>query len=164
MDTTNIIAALDPCANSFADLSSSDTGAPKFSEAWHAQAFGLAMALARARRFTWATWVDTFSAEIRSSPQRAGESNEDAYYRQWESALRQLMLKIGDVDSHDLDETAEHWRRSYLHTEHGRPIVFRRDLPIIDEEDDHGNGHHHSHAELELKASPVFVSKPVNHV
>lgn len=158
MDTASLIASLDPCRNNLADLTASDVGAPKFSEAWHAQVFGLAMALARSGVFTWETWVATISAEIRAHPQRDDEKSEDAYYRQWEAALSTLLKAKKVANETELRDTAEDWRRSYLHTEHGKPIVFCRDLPKID---DHHH-HHHHHDEGNLKRGPVSISAP-NH-
>lgn len=158
MDTASLVAALDPCRSTLADLQATDLGAPKFAQPWHAQVFGLAMALARSGLFTWETWVRTMSAEIRAHPQRAGESPEDAYYRQWEASLSQLLQANSATNETELLDTAEHWRRSYLHTEHGKPIVFRRDLPEVDHDDDH---HHHPHGEAGIKAAPISVSAPL---
>lgn len=152
--TQKIIDALDPCRSDLKDLATGDVGAPKFGEPWHAQVFGLAMALAQAGQFTWAKWVDTFSTEIRANPQQADETSEEAYYRQWSSALVRLLEEIGAMDDADLADTIEAWRRSYLHTEHGQPIAFRRDLPKPDY--DHVE-HHHHHAPAHPPA-PVAVS------
>lgn len=158
MDTTQrIIDALDPCRNDLTDLAHADVGAPGFGEPWHAQVFGLAMALAQAGQFTWATWVETFSGEIKANPQQADETSEDAYYRQWAAALTSLLREIGAMNDAEMADTVEHWRRSFLHTEHGKPIVFRRDLPKPDY--DHVE-HHHHHKRSEMPP-PVSVSAAI---
>lgn len=157
MEYSSIIEALDPCRSDLTSLASDDIGAPKFGEPWHAQVFGLSMALAQAGVFTWGKWVETFSAEIRRNPQQGMETSEEAYYRQWSEALIYLLGELELMNDEEMGETVEHWRRSYLVTEHGKPIVFRRDLPPI--EDDIPD-HHHHHAP---KAPPAPVSvSPAN--
>lgn len=154
MDTRSIIEALDPCRTDLTSLGQTDVGAPGFGEPWHAQVFGLAMALAQAGVFTWAEWVDTFSKEIKAHPQVGIETSEEAYYRQWSEALVALLHRTGALTDAEIAETAEHWRRSYIATEHGKPIVFRRDLPDLPDIDDH---HHHHHGDGPA-AEPVAVS------
>lgn len=152
--TQKIIDALDPCRKDLTDLANADLGAPGFGEPWHAQVFGLSMALAQAGQFSWATWVETFSSEIRANPQKQDETSEDAYYRQLAAALITLLEHIGAMEHDALADTIEHWRRSFLHTEHGKPIVFRRDLPKLDY--DHAP-HDHSHAPS-VPPEPIKVS------
>jgi len=154
----SIIAALDPCRSDLKDLSNTDVGAPKFGEPWHAQVFGLSLALSKAGHFSWETWVDTFSKEIKANPQHPDETSEDAYYRQWATALIGLLESLGFLSDKEMADTVEAWRRSFLHTEHGKPIVFRRDLPKPDY--DHVDHHHHHHAPA-TPAEPVSVSKPL---
>ena len=153
--TTSIIAALDPCRSDLSALTSTDVGAPKFGEPWHAQVFGLSMALAQAGVFTWGKWVETFSEEIKRAPQSALETSEEAYYRQWSEALISLLADLDVMSDDEMAETVEHWRRSYIVTEHGKPIVFRRDLPDVEDFDD--DDHHHHHAP-KVPPSPVSVS------
>lgn len=156
LELGSIVAALDPCRTDLKSLGTTDLGAPGFGEPWHAQVFGLSMALAQAGVFSWGKWVETFSTEIRAHPQTAAETSEEAYYRQWSEALITLLEATGVMTDVELAETAEHWRRSYIATEHGKPIVFRRDLPDLpDIEDDH----HHHHAP-DFPAEPVAVSAP----
>jgi hypothetical protein len=67
MESMTLLSAVDPCSGSALPLNT-DAGLPGFGNPWHAQAFGTAMALARAGAFTWKTWVETFSAEIPPIP------------------------------------------------------------------------------------------------
>jgi nitrile hydratase accessory protein len=70
-------------------------GSPSFTEPWHAQAFAAVVALNEAGYFTWAEWVEIFSAEIAREPQHDGEESEAAYYRQWLTALERLIANRG---------------------------------------------------------------------
>ena len=155
-ESQSLAEALDPCRQG-SNLLAEGMDAPKFGEPWHAQVFGLAFALSKAGHFTRDTWVDTFSKEIRANPQRSDETSEDAYYRQWASALIGLLEQLGFLNDAEMADTVEAWRRSFLHTDHGKPIVFRRDLPKPDYDHVH---HHHHHAPAE-PPKPVAVSEAV---
>lgn len=157
-DPQNLIAALDPCRSDVAALSAGDVGAPAFGEPWHAQVFGLAMTLSQAGVFSWADWVATFSAEIRRNPQTADETVEGSYYRQWSEALITLLGQTGHLDADELATTAEAWRRSYLATEHGLPVIFRRDLPPM-----RRDVHHHDHhpTDVATKVRPISVTPAI---
>jgi nitrile hydratase accessory protein len=160
MTGPNGIARGDPHRKELAGSSGDFVEAQKFGQPWHAQVFGLAMGLAQANVFTWETWVARFSAEIHKNPQRPDEANEDAYYRQWVDTLVSLLLSRGLLTVENLKETTSDWRRSYLATPHGKPIVFRRDLPAIETNahDDHHAHHHHGKADICAKVRPVHVS------
>jgi nitrile hydratase accessory protein len=127
-------------------------GPPSFTEPWHAQAFAAVVALNQAGHFTWAEWVEIFSAEIAHEPQRDGEESEEAYYRQWLAALERLIANRGLVLAEEITATANHWRRSYLHTPHGKPVGLRRDLSDVPTPA--GHVHHHRHRN---STTPVAV-------
>lgn len=124
---------------------------PAFSEPWQAEAFALTMQLSRMGHFTWADWVSAFSAEIEASPQTADEDINTAYYRQWAQALEKIVAARGLMSNDEVADYQEHWRRSYFHTEHGKPIEFRKGLePIpsgaleeLDHDHCHADDHHH---------------------
>ena len=129
------------------------TGPPSFAEPWHAQAFAAVVTLSQAGRFTWTEWVSAFATEIARAPQRQGEEGEAAYYRQWLAALETLLSERSLMTAEEIGATAEDWRRSYLHTPHGKPVNLRRNLPdiAIPEGDDH---HHH---ERTTSAAPMTI-------
>ena len=128
-------------------------GPPSFAEPWHAQAFAAVVTLSQAGRFTWTEWVNALAAEIARAPQRQGEESEAAYYRQWLAALERLLSERNLMTAEEICAAAEDWRRSYLHTPHGKPVNLRRNLPDIamPEADDH---HHRKRA---MPATPVTI-------
>ena len=132
---------------------------PALSEPWQAEAFAVAVQLSREGHFGWNEWVNVFSEEIRSSPQREGEAVNAAYYRQWMLALEKIATNAGFLTIKEIREYSEHWRRSYYHTAHGQPIDFRKDLePIPDgalEELDHDHSEDHEH---DHHVGPVAIS------
>jgi nitrile hydratase accessory protein len=130
-------------------------GTPSFVEPWHAQAFAAVVALNQAGRFTWAEWVEIFSAEIAREPQRDGEESEAAYYRQWLAAFERLPADRSLVLAEEITATADDWRRTYLHTPHGKPVYLRRDLPDIPTTVQHS--HHDRHHERRHSATPAAV-------
>ncbi|WP_368518142.1 nitrile hydratase accessory protein [Rhizobium sp.] len=144
---------------------------PAFSEPWQAEAFALTMQLSRAGHFTWAEWVETFSSEIKASPQHDDEDVNTAYYRQWMQALEKIVAGRGMTTDAEVADYQEHWKRSYFHTEHGKPVEFRKGLaPIqpgaleaLKQEHDHHHhhGHDHDHCDAgdhETHVGPVAVS------
>jgi nitrile hydratase accessory protein len=166
IETGDCLQKLDPRRGDFDADRAVESGVPGFGEPWHAEAFGTSLALSRAGLFAWAEWVEIFSMEIRTNPQRAGEDSESAYYRQWLAALETILVKHATLTSEEIAEVAEHWRRSYRNTPHGKPIVFRRDWQDVrdfehEDDDDHHHGHHHSRDGGSNAPQPLVVSAPV---
>jgi nitrile hydratase accessory protein len=94
----------------------------RFEAPWHAQSFACIMELSKQGRFSWDEWVTTFSSEINTNPQRAGETVNEAYYRQWLSALETIILSRNLCTSEEIVAREEDWRRAYANTPHGEPI------------------------------------------
>lgn len=137
---------------------------PSFQKPWHAQALGAVYALLKEGHISNAEWVESFSTVIKAQPQGKGESTEDAYYRQLLTALELLLTRADLVTPGEVDETAEHWRRSYLNTPHGKPIELSRGWPKPegishgahdDHDDDDYDHHHHDHSHGALTAADV---------
>ena len=93
-----------------------------FAEPWQAEAFACTLQLSRQGLFTWAEWVAVFSAEIKTAPVRAGESHNEAYYRQWLTALERIVGQKGAASPAEIDTRQEAWRQAYLNTPHGAPV------------------------------------------
>jgi nitrile hydratase accessory protein len=93
-----------------------------FDAPWQAQAFALVVRLSKTGYFGWDEWVRVFSREIARSPSRAGESENDAYYRQWLDALEEIIVKRGLLAPGDAQERASEWRAAYVRTPHGQPV------------------------------------------
>ena len=128
---------------------------PTFAEPWQAKAFATTVALSRAGLFTWPEWAAALGAEIARQPQRPREACADADYRQWLAALEMLLAARGIASVADIDATAEHWRRSYQHTSHGKSVTLRRDLDTAKTgSDEHEHGHDRC-----ARPGPVAVSK-----
>jgi nitrile hydratase accessory protein len=158
----NSLQKLDPSRGGIKPDLAVESGVPGFGQPWHAEAFGTSLALSQAGLFSWAEWVEIFSREIRTNPQRGDEDSEAAYYRQWLAALEAILEKHATLTSAEIAEAAEHWRRSYLNTPHGKPIAFSRqwqDAPK--REGDGRDHHHHRHDDGHHHASHGGVRQPV---
>jgi nitrile hydratase accessory protein len=132
------------------------SGEPTFAEPWQAKAFATTVALSRTGLFTWPEWAAALGAEIALHPQRSSEDSEGAYYRQWLAALEGLLAARGVATTDDIGQTAEHWRRSYLHTPHGKAVLLRRDLNDM-ADGEQAEEHEHNHS---ARRRPVTVSPP----
>lgn len=99
-----------------------EDGEPIFREPWEAQAFGLAVQLSEAGRFTWQEWADALSEEIRAAKER-GEADTGAdYYIHWLSALERICAEKGLAGVSEVESRKEVWRRAYENTPHGMPV------------------------------------------
>jgi nitrile hydratase accessory protein len=99
-----------------------DGEGPVFEAPWQAQAFSMLVALNKAGHFAWKDWVQLFSRVIKSSPVLPGETANDAYYRQWASALEEMVISIGGVTRDEIASREQEWRSAYLNTPHGLPV------------------------------------------
>jgi Nitrile hydratase beta subunit, N-terminal len=145
MDTGDVLQKLDPCRGGAEVAIAIESDVPGFGEPWHAQA-----------------WVEIFGEEIRTHPQRTGEGSEAAYYRQWLAALETILVRQATLTSKEIAEAAEHWRRCYLNTPHGKPIVFSRDWQdVADFEGEDHNNHHHHHGQPHLRHGGSEAPQPL---
>ncbi|WP_412050605.1 nitrile hydratase accessory protein [Hoeflea sp. Naph1] len=95
---------------------------PPFEAPWQAQTFACTMELSKRGYFAWSDWVSRFSQEIKTKPQRDGETVNEAYHRQWLSALEALLLSHDLCSSEEIANREEDWRKAYHNTPHGLPI------------------------------------------
>jgi len=105
------------------DLNESAEGRT-FDHPWQAHAFSLTVQLYKDGCFKWEDWVRIFSSEIDAHPLQPGESVNDAYYRQWVAALEALVSQLGIAPQDQLGARVEEWRRAYLNTPHGHPVLL----------------------------------------
>ena len=123
-----------------------------FHEPWQARAFALVVLLHRKRHFTWDAWVRTLAMEVETSPQRADEDADQAYHRQFLTALESVVAARGLVAPDMMAARKRAWRQAYENTPHGQPV----DLAAADMHDDHEHDHHED--ELVAQRAPVKVS------
>ena len=93
-----------------------------FDAPWQAQAFALVVRLSETVHFSWNEWVRVLSQEVGRSPSRAGESENDTYYRQWLDALERITAERGLLAPGEVQERASAWRAAYMNTPHGQPV------------------------------------------
>jgi nitrile hydratase accessory protein len=99
-----------------------DGAGPTFDAPWQAQAFAIVIRLNKTGHFGWDEWVRVFSQEIARSPARAGESDNDADYRQWLAALERIVVTRGLLAAGDTEKRAAEWRAAYVNTPHGQAV------------------------------------------
>ena len=101
-----------------------DDEGPVFKEPWEAQAFALTLELYEAGHFTWPEWAATLGAEIEAARSRGDPDLGDTYYRHWLAALERLATEKGLVQGGDLSARKAAWKRAFLNTPHGQPILL----------------------------------------
>lgn len=131
--------------------SAPDEESAPFEHPWQAQAFSLIVYLHQAGLFSWKTWVDVFSKEIKASPMQAEESINDAYYRQWVSATENMLLSLELTGKEDIIRRTNEWRQAYLNTPHGMPVVLTSATCAP------AHNHHHPARRSPIAISPASV-------
>jgi nitrile hydratase accessory protein len=123
----------------------------KFGAPWQAHAFALVVRMHQIKQFSWDQWVTVFSRNVALSPARAGESANDAYYRQWLSALEEIVVQAGIVPAEAIAQRAELWRQAYINTPHGQAVdLLHASCPPV-----------HTHV-VPPRGQPVAVSLSVS--
>jgi len=120
-----------------------------FDAPWQAQAFALVLRLNENGCFSWEEWVRVFSEKIATSPARAGESVNDAYFRQWVDALDAILIETGQLSPGDSPTRAAVWKAAYLNTPHGVRLEHATCPP------------NHGHV-APRRGEPLVVSSAVN--
>ncbi|MFD1383546.1 nitrile hydratase accessory protein [Rhodanobacter aciditrophus] len=138
--------------NKLSKIDVNDAADVTFEEPWQAQSFAVTVLLSKSGLFAWTEWVEMFAKHIADRPQHCDETPQQAYYRQWLSALESLLDSKGITSEQTRALYKEDWRRSYIVTEHGQPIKFQKGLP------DMPNPHHHHHHSHGVKPKPISVS------
>lgn len=97
---------------------------PVFAEPWQAQAFALAVHLVESGYFDRSEWAEALGEEIRAAQSRGDPDLGGTYYRHWLNALERLCAAKGLAPQADVLQRTEEWRRAYLDTPHGKPVVL----------------------------------------
>jgi nitrile hydratase accessory protein len=97
-----------------------------FAEPWQAQAFAIAVTLAKRGCFTWSEWTAAIAAEIAAARAAGGSSGGEDYYRHWLAALEKLVAAKGLVLADELARRKDEWEHAVSHTEFGKPIELNR--------------------------------------
>jgi nitrile hydratase accessory protein len=123
-----------------------DAGGPVFALPWHAEALGIANALITGGMYSATEWAETLGAEIRRLNAAGAPDTEATYYRAVLAALERLVAEKSPETGGSLHERVEAWRRAYINTPHGRPVLLSAaDGPAPEHDDDHDHDHHHGH-------------------
>lgn len=105
-----------------------EIGAPRFEEPWHAQAFALTVELHRQGLFTWPEWAEGFSREI-AQYETSGRAD---YFTCWLQALEALLIGKGLAEFSEMAALAREWRTAYATTPHGSPVMLAASDPKPD--------------------------------
>jgi len=99
-------------------------GEPVFDEPWQAQVMALAFTLMERGAYSNARWSDALAGKLAAATARGEPDDAQTYYRCALAALEELLAGGGQVPPEDLRGRTEAWRRAYLRTPHGQPVVL----------------------------------------
>ena len=94
-----------------------------FDEPWQAQLLALADTLCRQGAFRPAAWAGALGAALRRADAAGAPDNPETYYAAALDALEHLLTEAGLVTPAALAARQSDWRRAYLETPHGSPVV-----------------------------------------
>lgn len=95
-----------------------------FDAPWHAETLALAFALSEAGAFTASAWSEALGAALRDAERRGAPDDQETYYQAALAALETLLDDAGEVSTGTLAARTEQWRRAYLNTPHGKPVLL----------------------------------------
>lgn len=97
-----------------------DCDGPGFTESWQASCQAILHTLQSCGLIDPAAWASRLGAE------RAAQARDrrDAYFEALAVALEEIAVARGLVDPARLEERTEAWRRAYLNTPHGQPVLL----------------------------------------
>jgi len=105
--------------------------APTFTLPWHAEALGIANVLMQSGMYSANEWAAALGAEIRRLGEAREPDTDETYYRAVLAVLERLVAEKSPSTGGSLPERVEAWRRAYLNTPHGQPVLLgpRTDRP-----------------------------------
>jgi nitrile hydratase accessory protein len=124
-------------------------GAPTFSVPWHAEALAIANVLMQSGMYSASEWAAALGAGITRLAAAGEPDTDETYYRAVLAALEQLVAEKSQTTGGSLADRVEAWRRAYVNTPHGQPVLLEAaDRPAME----HG-GHDHDHNRLDHRHS-----------
>ncbi|WP_278922961.1 MULTISPECIES: nitrile hydratase accessory protein [Pseudophaeobacter] len=99
---------------------------PAFLEPWHAQVFALTVSLNEAGRFSWADWVEAFSATLRRNGLSRELDGGADYFNAWLQTLEAILAAQGSASPQEVALVRRDWEEAYLNTPHGDPVRLAR--------------------------------------
>lgn len=99
-------------------------GRPVFDEPWHAEVLAVANVLIRNGLFSSGEWAAALGGALRAAEVRNDPDMQDTYHRAALAALEGLVAARSPETGGALAGRLEEWRRAYLNTPHGRPVLL----------------------------------------
>ena len=101
-------------------------GEPTFDEPWQAQVLALAFSLAERGLFSGEDWSRALGAMLAKAQERGAPDTAGTYYLAALAALESLLVGDGRISEQELGGRIAQWRRAYLMTPHGKPVLLER--------------------------------------
>jgi len=99
-------------------------GGPVFDEPWHAEALAIANTLVAAGLFSAGDWAAALGSALQHAAARGEADDQDTYYRAVLAAVEGLVAARAPETGRALPGRVEEWRRAYLATPHGQPVLL----------------------------------------
>ena len=100
-------------------------GEPVFSEAWQAQALGIADTLVQNGMFSASAWSEALGETLREAEASGASDGQETYYRCVLKALEGLVADHSEIDRQSMAGMRTDWEQAYLDTPHGQPVKLK---------------------------------------
>ena len=95
-----------------------------FAEQWHAEVVALVEVLVTEGKLDATDWSSALGAELDKRATEGAPDDDVTYYQAFLATLERLLASAEAVTKSDVDRRMEDWRRAYLNTPHGHPVVL----------------------------------------
>jgi nitrile hydratase accessory protein len=99
-----------------------DKPEPAFHEPWHAQVFGITVALNEAGHFAWSDWAERFDATLKAHGLAKELDGGEDYFNAWLETLEGFLAEVGLAETGALSDLKDGWTKAFLNTPHGHPV------------------------------------------
>ncbi len=105
-----------------------ESDGPLFAEPWHAEILAIVHGLNVAGLFSPDDWATALGAALRQAEARGAPDDQQTYYAAALVALERLVAERSPATGTALEPRVEAWRRAYLRTPHGQPVLLAAGL------------------------------------
>jgi nitrile hydratase accessory protein len=102
---------------------------PLFEQPWQADVLAIADVLRDRGLFTAGEWASSLGAALEEAADHGAPDTAETYYRCALAALEALLSHHAPEIAAAMPERVKAWRRAYVNTPHGQPVVLAAARP-----------------------------------
>lgn len=100
-------------------------GEPVFDEAWQAQLLAMVDQMMSAGVFSNSQWSASLGKNLKDAEVAGMADDIDTYYAAVLKTFETLLAQSTEVSSDIITDKQQAWKRAYLSTPHGQPVILK---------------------------------------